>query len=62
MLRIAPLTMDQLDNQNHRAVEGQVGFFDTAESAGETPVPIPDVPELPYAELLQMEKEATGCT
>ena len=60
MLRIAPLTMDQLDNQNHRAVEGQVGFFDTAESAGETPVPIPDVPELPYAELLQMEKEATG--
>jgi len=41
-------------------MDGQMGFFDAAESAGETPIPIPDLPELPFSQLLQMEKEATG--
>ncbi len=60
MLQMAPLVMDQLDNQNRYMLEGQMGFFDTAEAAGDTPIPVPDVPELPFAERLQMEKEATG--
>ncbi len=60
MLQMAPLVLSQLDNQQRNAVEGQVGFFDEAESAGDSPIAVPDVPELPYATLLQMEKEATG--
>ncbi len=60
MLQLAPPLLDQLDNQNRYTVDGQVGFFDAAEEAGETPVPIPDVQELPFTELLQMEKDATG--
>ena len=60
MLQMAPQVMDQLDNQSRYAMDGQMGFFDAAEAAGETPITPPDVPELPYAQLLQMEKEATG--
>ncbi len=60
MLQVAPQLLDQLDSQNRNTVEGQVGFFDTAEETGETPIPIPDVAELPFSERLQMEKDATG--
>ncbi len=60
MLQTAPLVMDQLDNQSRYAMDGQVGFFDAAEAAGEAPINPPDLPELPFAQLLQMEKEATG--
>ncbi|MBE6807709.1 MAG: DNA polymerase III subunit alpha, partial [Ruminococcaceae bacterium] len=60
MMQMAPLVMDQLDNQNRYAMDGQMGFFDAAEAAGDTPVTPPDVPELPFAQLLQMEKDATG--
>ena len=60
MLQMAPLVMDQLDNQSRYAMDGQVGFFDAAEAAGDVPITPPDVPEVPYAQLLQMEKEATG--
>lgn len=60
MLQMVPLIMDQLDNQTRYAMDGQVGFFDEAEAAGDTPIAVPDVPELPFADLLQMEKDATG--
>ena len=60
MLQMAPLVFDQLDGQGRTLLEGQVGFFDAAEAAGETPVPVPDLPELPLIDLLRMEKEATG--
>ncbi len=60
MLQMAPQVMDQLDNQSRYAMDGQVGFFDAAEAAGEAPIAPPDVPELPFAQLLQMEKDATG--
>ncbi len=60
MLQMAPQVMDQLDNQSRYAVDGQMGFFDAAESAGDSPIPVPDIPELPYTQLLEMEKEATG--
>ncbi len=60
MLQMAPQLLDQLDNQNRNTVDGQVGFFDTAEEEGDAPIPVPDVEELPFSELLQMEKDATG--
>ncbi len=60
MIQTSPLVMDQLDNQSRYAMDGQLGFFDAAEAAGDAPINPPDVPELPFAQLLQMEKEATG--
>ena len=60
MLQMAPMTLDQLDAKNRTALEGQMGFFDAAEAAGESPIPVPQVEELPYAQRLQMEKDATG--
>ena len=60
MIRTSPIIMDQLDNQSRYAVDGQVGFFDAAEAAGDAPIEMPDVEELPFATLLEMEKEATG--
>ena len=60
MIKISPLVMDQLDNQSRYAMDGQMGFFDAAEAAGDAPITPPDVAELPFAQLLQMEKEATG--
>ncbi len=60
MILMSPIVMDQLDNQSRYAMDGQVGFFDAAEAAGDTPVIPPDVEEVPYAQLLEMEKEATG--
>ena len=60
MIRTSPIIMDQLDNQSRYAMDGQVGFFDAAEAAGDAPIAMPDVEELPFATLLEMEKEATG--
>ena len=59
MLQMAPQLLDQLDSQNRHTVDGQVGFFDTAEEE-DAPIPVPAVEELPFSELLQMEKDATG--
>ena len=60
MLQMAGPIMDQLDERSRSAMEGQVGFFDEAEASGETPLTVPELPELPYNELLKMEKEVTG--
>ncbi len=60
MIQMVPLVFEQLEGQGRTLLEGQVGFFDAAEAAGETPVAIPDLPELPFGERLRMEKEATG--
>ncbi len=60
MLRMAPQLLDQLDTQHRSTIDGQFGFFDTVEEAGEAPIPVPTVEEFPYTELLQMEKDATG--
>lgn len=53
----------QLEDYNRHNVEGQLGFFDTPELASGEDAAIgliPALPELPYNELLAMEKEATG--
>ncbi len=60
MLEIADRVIDQLDDQNRRNLDGQMGFFDTPGLEGNDEIPLPDVPELPYAELLAMEKEVAG--
>ena len=60
MLEIADRVIEQLDDQNRRNLDGQMGFFDTPGLEGNDEIPLPDVPELPYAELLAMEKEVAG--
>jgi len=52
--------IDQLDDANRRNVEGQLGFFDSPDADGFSEPASAQVPELPYAELLAMEKETTG--
>ncbi len=60
MLRMAPQLLDQLDTQNRNTIDGQFGFFDSVEETDEASIPVPQVEEFPFTELLQMEKEATG--
>lgn len=60
MLENADAVIDQLDDANRRNVEGQLGFFDSPDADGFSEPAFAQVPELPYAELLAMEKETTG--
>lgn len=60
MLENADAVIDQLDDANRRNVEGQLGFFDSPDADGFSEPVFAQVPELPYAELLAMEKETTG--
>ena len=61
MLQTSPLIMDQLDVRSRYLTDGQMGFFDSVEETGEEmPVAVPDVPEVAFIDLLNMEKEATG--
>lgn len=61
MLSALPAVLDDLEYNKRRNVDGQIGFFDVAPDLGEDSGPdMPNVPEMPYMELLQMEKETTG--
>ena len=59
MLASVNLVMDSLDDDRHRNLEGQMGFFDTPETAGQK-VEIPRLDEFIPSEKLAMEKEVTG--
>ena len=59
MLASVNLVMDSLDDDRHRNLEGQMGFFDTPETAGQK-VEIPRLDEFTSSEKLAMEKEVTG--
>ena len=59
MLASVNLVMDSLDDDRHRNLEGQMGFFDTPETAGQK-VEIPRLDEFTPSEKLAMEKEVTG--
>ena len=59
MLASVNLVMDSLDDDRHRNLEGQMGFFDTPETAGQK-VEIPPLDEFTPSEKLAMEKEVTG--
>ncbi len=58
MLQVAPALISQLEEKEHRQVDGQVGFFEGGEEA--SPVTLPKLDELPLAELLKMEYEVAG--
>ncbi len=58
MLQVAPALVSQLEEKEHRQVDGQVGFFEVGEDT--SPVALPKLEELPLAELLKMEYEVAG--
>lgn len=58
MLQVAPALIAQLEEKEHRQVDGQVGFFESGEET--SPVTLPNLGELPLAELLKMEYEVAG--
>ncbi len=58
MLQVAPALVSQLEEKEHRQVDGQVGFFESGEDA--SPIRLPQLEELPLAELLKMEYEVAG--
>lgn len=61
MLNMLPLIISQLDSEKSRNIIGQIGFFDNGSqfALSNEPEP-PDVSELPYNELLSMEKDVVG--
>ena len=60
MLENYSVVMDELEDNARRNVEGQLGFFDDPGAVGLEEPELPPKPELPYAQLLAMEKEVTG--
>lgn len=60
LLAILPQTVMEAAQQQKDAVSGQMGLFsdETIEETGM--MQLPDIPEVPKAELLNWEKEATG--
>lgn len=61
MLSALPMVMDDLEYNKRKNIDGQIGLFDVSPDLGEDTGPeLPNVSEMPYMELLQMEKETTG--
>lgn len=61
MLQALPNILTDLENDKHRNVEGQLGFFDLGNDIGEPAEPkLPDIKEMPQPELLAFERETTG--
>ncbi len=60
MLEASTYILDRLEETNRRNLEGQLGFFDQGELADDHEPELPAVEELPYEELLAMEKEVSG--
>lgn len=60
MLMALNTVMDSLDTDRRRNLDGQMGFFDTMDSAGKQQVEIAAQPDFSPSEKLAMEKEVTG--
>lgn len=60
MLESAALVLDRLEETERRNLDGQLGFFDQGDLSDGGEPPLPNVPELPYEEILAMEKEVSG--
>ncbi len=61
MLHMLPIICAQIDEDKNRNFVGQIGFFDEdSEFNFSSEVKAPDLPELPYSELLFFEKATTG--
>lgn len=60
MLESSALVLDQLEETGRRNLDGQIGFFDQGDLLENHEPPLPNLSELPYEELLAMEKEVSG--
>jgi DNA polymerase-3 subunit alpha len=61
MLQALPNILTDLENDKHRNVDGQIGFFDLGNDFGRVSEPkLPDVEEMAQTELLAFERETTG--
>lgn len=61
MLLAMPEVLQNLETQNKKNVEGQIGFFEINDDFKENDEPeLPEAQELPVQELLKLEKETTG--
>ena len=61
MLYMLPLIVAELDADKNRNVIGQIGFFDEGSQFSDmNEMSVPDLEEMPKAELLKLEKEITG--
>jgi DNA polymerase III subunit alpha len=60
MLTSAESVLDTLAEDKKHNVEGQIGFFDAAQTNGQDEFKVPPMPELSMNDQLEMEKEATG--
>lgn len=61
MLTVLDGIFEGLLAEKRNNIEGQIGFFDTMQTAEDrVPIKMPDLAEFSQAELLKMEKEITG--
>lgn len=60
MISGAGSVLDYLDEDKKRNVEGQIGFFDSAEKSGAEEFHLEELPDLSPSDKLAMEKEVTG--
>ncbi|MBP3435375.1 MAG: DNA polymerase III subunit alpha [Clostridia bacterium] len=60
MLEASAFVLDQLEESGRRNLDGQIGFFDQGDLVENSEPPLPQVSELPYEDLLAMEKEVSG--
>ncbi len=60
MLEASAFVLDQLEESGRRNLDGQLGFFDQGDLMENSEPPLPNVAELPYEDLLAMEKEVSG--
>ncbi len=60
MLESSDTVLKTLDDQNRRNLAGQLGFFDDPDTSFMAEPALPAVDEMPYDELLAMEKEVSG--
>lgn len=60
MLLSMETVLDQLDSQSRYNIEGQMDLFGSQEGGNFADPPLAAAQELPYADLLAMEKEVTG--
>lgn len=61
MLQGMPAIISGLDSIKRKNIDGQLGFFDLGSEFAENSEPtLPDVAEIPFSEMLALEKEITG--
>ncbi len=60
LLRVYEQVLDSSANERRKNIEGQIDLFAAVEEEQPREIPLPDIPEFPRNELLNMEKQTTG--